>query len=357
MLPSSSLLMLWLLLLHFTFVWNLFCVCVCVCVCMCIIYLFKGGLLLWPAQHTPLHTCVLIIPFNHLMCHTCKGEVLTNTDLNKLVNKIWEKYTCCVRRKSLWFFNFNWWKMCCVYICVQCDVHSDHVCTQKQFLIDHILNPPRASVSQLGCVFPTFGAEPKVKAAWSLTTLRRCFASVSRCLYRAAGWSTPSVRRWPWRGTGVRLRPKPWRTNCSFTSRARRSPAGESAGWRRRTELREPPCTSDQRRVSLRATVQLLNSSSLLGSVGICLCFSRFEQMEVSNRNKVTPSLNNKQQQTGLWVSVTSATSGNCQNSLQFGETTFNQHTIISSFGLKTEKISPGEFWNWSQLRSAKVGY
>ncbi len=40
-----------------------------------------------------------------------KGEVLTNTDLNKFVKKIWEKYTYCVRRKSLRFFYFNSWKM------------------------------------------------------------------------------------------------------------------------------------------------------------------------------------------------------------------------------------------------------
>ncbi len=30
-----------------------------------------------------------------------KGEVLTNTDLDKFVNIIWEKYAFCVHRKSL----------------------------------------------------------------------------------------------------------------------------------------------------------------------------------------------------------------------------------------------------------------
>ncbi len=33
------------------------------------------------------------------------------TDLNKFVNKIWEKYSCCVCRKSVRFFYFNSWKM------------------------------------------------------------------------------------------------------------------------------------------------------------------------------------------------------------------------------------------------------
>ncbi len=40
----------------------------------------------------PRHTCVLIIPFNQhpvrWMGYLGKGEVLTNTDLNKFVNKI-----------------------------------------------------------------------------------------------------------------------------------------------------------------------------------------------------------------------------------------------------------------------------
>ncbi len=35
------------------------------------------------------------------MDHLGKGEVLTNTDLNKFVNKFWDKYTYCVHRKSL----------------------------------------------------------------------------------------------------------------------------------------------------------------------------------------------------------------------------------------------------------------
>ncbi len=46
------------------------------------------------------------------------------TDLNKFVNKIWEKYTCCVCRKSLRFFistREKWERnqKCCVYIFVQ----------------------------------------------------------------------------------------------------------------------------------------------------------------------------------------------------------------------------------------------
>ncbi len=55
-----------------------------------------------------------------------KGEVHTNTDLNTFVNKIWEKYTYCVHRKSLRFFYFNWkWERkqnCCVYAFVQCSL-------------------------------------------------------------------------------------------------------------------------------------------------------------------------------------------------------------------------------------------
>ncbi len=56
-----------------------------------------------------------------------KGDVLTNTDLNKFVNKIWKKYTYCVRRKSLRFFisTHGKWEQKqkrCVYIFVKCIV-------------------------------------------------------------------------------------------------------------------------------------------------------------------------------------------------------------------------------------------
>ncbi len=56
-----------------------------------------------------------------------KGEVLTNTDLNKFVNKIWETYTYCVRRKSLRFFisaheKWEQKQKCCIYIFVQCRI-------------------------------------------------------------------------------------------------------------------------------------------------------------------------------------------------------------------------------------------
>ena len=77
--------------------------------------------------------------------------------------------------------------------------------------------------------------------------------SMCRCVGETR-WRRPSVSRWPWTGSGVRPRPKPSRTNCSFTSAARRSLAGETAGWRRRTELRGPPCSSAPRRVSDTAT-------------------------------------------------------------------------------------------------------
>ncbi len=54
-----------------------------------------------------------------------EGEVLTNTDLNKFVNKIWEKYNYCIRRNSLKFLIWTsekWERKqtCCVYIFVQC---------------------------------------------------------------------------------------------------------------------------------------------------------------------------------------------------------------------------------------------
>ncbi len=34
------------------------------------------------------------------MDYLVKGEVLTNTDLDRFVNNIWEKYAFCVHRKS-----------------------------------------------------------------------------------------------------------------------------------------------------------------------------------------------------------------------------------------------------------------
>ncbi len=49
-----------------------------------------------------------------------KAEVLTKTDLNKVVNKIWEKYTYYERRKKIFYFN-SWKKGAkSVYIFVQC---------------------------------------------------------------------------------------------------------------------------------------------------------------------------------------------------------------------------------------------
>ncbi len=48
-----------------------------------------------------------------------KGEVLTNTGLNKFVNKIWEKYIYWVHRKSLFISTREKWGGC-IYIFVQC---------------------------------------------------------------------------------------------------------------------------------------------------------------------------------------------------------------------------------------------
>ncbi len=53
-----------------------------------------------------------------------KGEVLTNTDLDRFVNNIWKKYAFCVHRKSLRSLNLaheKWGQKqkCCVYNFVQ----------------------------------------------------------------------------------------------------------------------------------------------------------------------------------------------------------------------------------------------
>ncbi len=60
-----------------------------------------------------------------------KGEVLTNTDLNRFVNKIWEKHTYCVRGKSLRFLisTCEKWERkqkSWVYIFVQCRSSVKH---------------------------------------------------------------------------------------------------------------------------------------------------------------------------------------------------------------------------------------
>ena len=64
----------------------------------------------WPFIVASLrHTCAIIMPSNqhldmpHLwggMDYLGKGEVLTNTDLDRFVNNIWEKWIFCVPRKS-----------------------------------------------------------------------------------------------------------------------------------------------------------------------------------------------------------------------------------------------------------------
>ncbi len=69
----------------------------------------KQHILEWPfIVASQRHTCAIIMLSNlHLdMPHTVrwmdylgKGEVLTNTDLDRFVNNIWEKYAFCVHRK------------------------------------------------------------------------------------------------------------------------------------------------------------------------------------------------------------------------------------------------------------------
>ena len=83
----------------------------------------------WPFIVASLrHIYAIIMPSNqhldmpHLwggMDYLSKGEVLTNTDLDRFVNNIWEKWIFCVYRKS---FEFSNWKMgsnnkCCLYFC------------------------------------------------------------------------------------------------------------------------------------------------------------------------------------------------------------------------------------------------
>ena len=83
----------------------------------------------WPFIVASLrHTCAIIMPSNqhldmpHLwggMDYLSKGEVLTNTDLDRFVNNAWEKWIFCVYRNS---FEFSNWKMgakkkCCLYFC------------------------------------------------------------------------------------------------------------------------------------------------------------------------------------------------------------------------------------------------
>ncbi len=75
----------------------------------------KLHILEWPCIVASLrHTCALIMLSNqhldmtHLrwMDYLGKGEVLTNTDLNRFVNNIWDKEAFCAHRKK-----FNSWKM------------------------------------------------------------------------------------------------------------------------------------------------------------------------------------------------------------------------------------------------------
>ncbi len=70
----------------------------------------KLHILEWPFIVASLrHTCAIImLSYQHLditpvrwMDYLGKGEVLTNTDLDTIVNNIWEKWAFCVHRKSL----------------------------------------------------------------------------------------------------------------------------------------------------------------------------------------------------------------------------------------------------------------
>ena len=89
----------------------------------------------WPFIVASLrHTCATFMLSNqhldmlHLlggMDYLCKGEVLTNRDLHRFVNNIWEKWFFCVYRKcfrSLSSAHEKWEQKqkCCIYIFVQC---------------------------------------------------------------------------------------------------------------------------------------------------------------------------------------------------------------------------------------------
>ena len=89
----------------------------------------------WPFIVASLrHTCAIFMLSNqhldmpHLwggMDYLGKGEVLTNTDLDRFVNNIWEKWIFWVYRKSFRSLSsaLKKWEQkqkCCVYIFVQC---------------------------------------------------------------------------------------------------------------------------------------------------------------------------------------------------------------------------------------------
>ncbi len=73
------------------------------------------------------------------MDYLSKGEVLTNTDLDRFVNNIWEKKVFCVRRKSLRSMSSaheKWGQKqkCCVYNLVQCSF-SEHLKALAYFFV------------------------------------------------------------------------------------------------------------------------------------------------------------------------------------------------------------------------------
>ena len=98
-------------------------------------FVIKLNISEWPFIVAGLrHTCAIIMPSNqhldmpHLwggMDYLGKGEVLTNPDLERFVNNIWEKWFFCVYRKcfrSLSSAHEKWEKKqkSCIYIFVQC---------------------------------------------------------------------------------------------------------------------------------------------------------------------------------------------------------------------------------------------
>lgn len=124
------------------------------------------------------------------------------------------------------------------------------------------LNPPGASQSGAGWrnggfskqfLFPIWAPRSESERSSTVVFLEASLRSDRRqSVCRSwTRWPNPSVRRSPWRATGVRPRPGPSPTSCKSTSAARRSPAAAaSVAWRR--TARGPRCISARPKVRSR---------------------------------------------------------------------------------------------------------
>ena len=104
--------------------------------------MIKLNISYWPFIVASLrHTCAIIMLSNqhldmsHLwggMDYLGKGEVLTNTDLDRCVNIIWQKWSFVYIENvlDLWVQLMEKWEQkqkCCVYIFVQCTLYYLHI--------------------------------------------------------------------------------------------------------------------------------------------------------------------------------------------------------------------------------------